>query len=193
MERTDKVAAVRRLYDAGVFSHDIAVWVGKTVDEVDLIIDEYEAALELIRHHYQESHWPSVLASVKEIKQHMPDEERVELQKENLLYRIQEERKVGITPALEKMVKEAKILTGRNEGISPERVAKAREFPLIDLVGPRRNGMASCPFHKDKTPSMDVRKNFYHCYSCGEHGDVIDYVMKTENLTFKQAVNRLTT
>ena len=38
-----------------------------------------------------------------------------------------------------------------------------------------RNGMACCPFHNDKTPSMKLDKRF-HCFGCGADGDVIDFV-----------------
>ena len=37
-----------------------------------------------------------------------------------------------------------------------------------------RNGMACCPFHNDKTPSMKLDKRF-HCFGCGADGDVIDF------------------
>ena len=47
-----------------------------------------------------------------------------------------------------------------------------------------------CPFHKEKTPSFTVQedKGFYHCFGCQEHGDIFDYVMKSSNLTFSEAV-----
>ena len=38
---------------------------------------------------------------------------------------------------------------------------------------------------------MSDEKGFYHCFSSGEHGSVFDFVMKTENLTFKEAVKKL--
>jgi hypothetical protein len=85
---------------------------------------------------------------------------------------------------------EVKIVMGKKEGLSPEMIAKAREYPITELVKVTR-GMALCPFHGDKRPSMDVRKNFYHCYSCGESGDSIDLAMKIKNLTFTQAVTFL--
>ena len=49
------------------------------------------------------------------------------------------------------------------------------------------------PFSNEKTPSFTVsdEKGFYHCFSSGEHGSVFDFVMKTENLTFKEAVKKL--
>ena len=49
------------------------------------------------------------------------------------------------------------------------------------------------PFSNEKTPSFTVsdEKGFYHCFSSGEHGSVFDFVMKTENLSFKEAVAKL--
>jgi len=84
-----------------------------------------------------------------------------------------------------------KIFVGAKEGISPERVAQARSYPIKELIK-TFHGMAKCPFHPDKRPSMDTRNNFYYCYGCGATGDVIDWVMKIENLTFTQAITRLT-
>jgi DNA primase len=50
-----------------------------------------------------------------------------------------------------------------------------------------------CPFHDEKTPSFTVNddKGFYHCFGCGAHGDVIGFVMRTENLSFPETVERL--
>ena len=49
------------------------------------------------------------------------------------------------------------------------------------------------PFSNEKTPSFTVsdEKGFYHCFSSGEHGSVFDFVMKTENMSFKEAVKKL--
>lgn len=50
-----------------------------------------------------------------------------------------------------------------------------------------------CPFHDEKTPSFQVRPavGYYHCFGCGEGGDVIDFVTKSDHLTFTEAVERL--
>ena len=40
-----------------------------------------------------------------------------------------------------------------------------------------RNGMACCPFHNDKMPSMKLNERFY-CFGCGEKGDAVDSVAK---------------
>ena len=49
----------------------------------------------------------------------------------------------------------------------------------------KRNGMACCPFHDDRTPSMKVDKRF-HCFGCQEDGDVIDFVGKLFGLSPKE-------
>jgi len=50
-----------------------------------------------------------------------------------------------------------------------------------------------CPFHTEKTPSFTVNndKNFYHCFGCGEHGDVVKFVVETRGLDFVEAVKAL--
>lgn len=47
-----------------------------------------------------------------------------------------------------------------------------------------------CPFHHEKTPSMCVNEDgqFYHCFGCGESGDVITFIMRMEGMTFPEAV-----
>ena len=49
------------------------------------------------------------------------------------------------------------------------------------------------PFKTEKTPSFTVNdeKEFYHCFSTSEHGNIFDFVMKTQNLRFGEAVNML--
>ena len=53
-----------------------------------------------------------------------------------------------------------------------------------------QNYSGLCPFHKEKTPSFRVHeiKQFYHCFGCGESGDVFSFVQKIENITFPEAV-----
>lgn len=50
-----------------------------------------------------------------------------------------------------------------------------------------------CPFHQENTPSMVIspEKNLYHCFGCNAGGSVIDWVMKTENLSLPHAVDKL--
>ena len=72
--------------------------------------------------------------------------------------------------------------------------------PLEGVIGKRvrltrrgRELIGLCPFHKEKTPSFTVNedKGFFHCFGCGEHGDVIGFVMRDEGLSFPEAVERL--
>ena len=60
----------------------------------------------------------------------------------------------------------------------------------------RRSGtslVGLCPFHDEKSPSFNINPHngYYHCYGCGEGGDVISFVQKVEHLTFTEAVERL--
>ncbi|WMV73785.1 CHC2 zinc finger domain-containing protein [Xenorhabdus griffiniae] len=50
-----------------------------------------------------------------------------------------------------------------------------------------------CPFHEEKTPSMVITpsKNLYHCFGCDAGGSVLDWVMRTENLSLRHAAERL--
>ncbi len=86
--------------------------------------------------------------------------------------------------------------------IKPEDVAAVKERTSIDdivrdHVTLRPAGMGSlkglCPFHDEKTPSFTVRPSVgaYHCFGCGEGGDVISFVMALDHLTFSEAVERL--
>lgn len=55
------------------------------------------------------------------------------------------------------------------------------------------NYWACCPFHHEKTPSFSVNEpdQFYHCFGCGESGDVIKFVKEMENVDFMDAVKLL--
>jgi DNA primase len=71
---------------------------------------------------------------------------------------------------------------------------------IVDLVGQRvkltksgRNLKGLCPFHNEKTPSFYVfpDKDNYHCFGCGQTGDVFTWVMRTENVEFTEALRLL--
>ncbi|MGA2981450.1 MAG: DNA primase [Terriglobales bacterium] len=53
-----------------------------------------------------------------------------------------------------------------------------------------QNFSGLCPFHAEKTPSFSVHatRQFYHCFGCGESGDVFTFIQKVENVTFPEAV-----
>lgn len=76
---------------------------------------------------------------------------------------------------------------------------KAR-LDLLDIIGQKvtlkRAGQTYkglCPFHSEKTPSFVVfpDKGNYHCFGCGENGDIFTFVMKTEHLDFPETLRTL--
>ena len=54
-----------------------------------------------------------------------------------------------------------------------------------------RHGKALCPFHNDRNPSLFVDDDHYHCFACGEHGDVIDFTSKLYGLSLYDAAKKL--
>ena len=66
----------------------------------------------------------------------------------------------------------------------------AREAAQLYGIEVRRNGMACCPFHDDKNPSMKVDTRF-HCFGCGADGDVIDFTSRLYDLSPKEAAEKL--
>ena len=65
-----------------------------------------------------------------------------------------------------------------------------REAAAFYGIKVKRNGMACCPFHDDKNPSMKVDQRF-HCFGCGADGDVIDFTAKLFDLSPKEAAEKL--
>lgn len=86
--------------------------------------------------------------------------------------------------------------------IREQSITEVREKARIDdvvsqYVSLRHAGGGSqkglCPFHDEKSPSFNVNpsRGFFHCFGCGEGGDVITFVMKIDALSFAEAVERL--
>lgn len=76
-------------------------------------------------------------------------------------------------------------------------IARTDIVELIDQRVPLKkagkNYQACCPFHNEKSPSFTVSqdKQFYHCFGCGAHGNVISFLMDYENLEFVDAIEDL--
>jgi len=79
-----------------------------------------------------------------------------------------------------------------------ERVKSAVD--IVEVIGRRvelrqsgKNYVGLCPFHHERTPSFSVNpeRQFYHCFGCQTGGNVINFLMETEHLSFPEAVVRL--
>src|SRR5262245_93017 len=85
--------------------------------------------------------------------------------------------------------------------IPPEFVDELRSrLSIAGVIGGRgrvlkrgRDHTGVCPVHKEKSPSFTVseEKGFFHCFGCGAHGEVVSFVMRSDNLSFPEAVERL--
>ena len=54
-----------------------------------------------------------------------------------------------------------------------------------------RNGMACCPFHNDRHPSLKLNEEYFFCFGCGAKGDVIDFVARLFDLSSYEAAQKL--
>lgn len=72
-------------------------------------------------------------------------------------------------------------------------VEQAKAHPIAELLNTQgKKGNVSCPFHQDRKPSLQIKKNnTFTCYSCGEYGDSIDLYQKLHNVDFITAVKAL--
>lgn len=66
-----------------------------------------------------------------------------------------------------------------------------REAAQTYGIDVNHHGMALCPFHNDRHPSLYVSDDHYHCFACGEHGDVIDLTAKLFDLRLYDAARKL--
>ncbi len=85
--------------------------------------------------------------------------------------------------------------------IAEDKISEIRQASSIsEFIAPhvqiRRRGRtmtALCPFHAEKTPSFSINdeKGFFHCFGCGEGGNVFKFLMRVENLSFPEAVRKV--
>ncbi len=91
---------------------------------------------------------------------------------------------------------------GEQAIISDDDIQKVREATdVVALIGERapvrqrgRDFWCCCPLHNEKTPSLkiDPSTQLWHCFGCGAGGDAFGFVMQAEDLTFPEAVRKLT-
>ena len=67
-------------------------------------------------------------------------------------------------------------------------VKEAVEYYGLEV---NRGNMVCCPFHNDRTPSMKLNDDYFYCFGCGIHGDVIDLVARLFNLSSYDAAKKL--
>ena len=66
-----------------------------------------------------------------------------------------------------------------------------REAAQMYGIEVNRSGMACCPFHDDKNPSMKLNEEYFYCFGCGATGDVIDFTARLYKLSPKEAAEKL--
>ena len=69
--------------------------------------------------------------------------------------------------------------------VHPRMAAERYGLPI------QQGSMTRCPFHADRTPSMKLNEDYFYCFGCGAHGDVIDLVVKLFNLSSYDAAKKL--
>jgi len=81
-----------------------------------------------------------------------------------------------------------------HEGFGEVNIAKAKQYPIEQLIEFDSGGFARCLNHEDRTPSMKWYKarNKVHCFSCSGDFDSIDIYMKINNVSLIEAVKKLT-
>ena len=64
-------------------------------------------------------------------------------------------------------------------------------YVTLKRAGANYNGL--CPFHSEKTPSFTVfpKTSSFYCFGCGAGGDVVSFIMRAENLEYRQALDFL--
>ena len=69
--------------------------------------------------------------------------------------------------------------------VHPRMAAERYDLPI------QQGNMVCCPFHNDRTPSMKLNEDYFYCFGCGAHGDVINLAAKLFNLSSYDAAKKL--
>ncbi len=89
------------------------------------------------------------------------------------------------------------LSSGTSSGIVAEIKAKLSAVEIVgETVQLKRAGTVYkglCPFHAEKTPSFIVtpERETWHCFGCGEHGDIFTFLMRRDGLDFRESLTRL--
>lgn len=181
------------------FAWYVHLATGDSLEDIFDFLDERNRVIAEISDHYFKHEWPKVQKQLAEFRDEIPEKERREMRRRYLLESIDMTKKQylktqdqSLAKKLKKLLFEAKVHLGSVKGITDEQILSARNYPLSELIG-SKNLYALCPFHKEKTPSLYLKNNFYYCYGCGVKGDSIDLYMHLHGVSFSRAVTALST
>jgi DNA primase len=92
-------------------------------------------------------------------------------------------------------------VTNSFSSIAQQSIEQVRHYPgMVEIISQYvslkkrgRNHLGLCPFHSEKSPSFTVspEKKLWHCFGCQESGDLISFLQKIDNLTFKEAIENI--
>jgi len=115
-----------------------------------------------------------------------------EIKRQSLLDRLQQAKRDNDLNAVKRLLVEFKSFMEPSTVIDANSILQAKQHPITTLLDVHRVGNISCPFHTDKTPSFQIKKNnTFSCHSCGAFGDCIDLYQKLHHVDFKTAVSAL--
>jgi len=141
---------------------------------------------------YLKDRMTDTLCEAWEFLDHYDDDKRREKMLEMLL---DGEKVIELIKEVSKI--QGEILALRNgdkerRGISEDDIERARQYPFENLIEFKR-GMALCPFHADRLPSMHLyrEQNRVHCFSCNQSWDTIQFLRERDGLTFREAIKTL--
>ena len=69
--------------------------------------------------------------------------------------------------------------------VTPRMAAERYGLPI------QQGSMVCCPFHDDRTPSMKLNEDYFYCFGCGAHGDVIEFTSKLFGISALDAAKKL--
>lgn len=81
--------------------------------------------------------------------------------------------------------------SSRSDFIDDYDIARAREYPLDELLEIGQNGRARCIFHNGSDFNLNIKNNFAYCHVCGEHGDSLKVYQTLHCCGFIEAVRAL--
>jgi len=98
---------------------------------------------------------------------------------------------INLEKAIERKIMHIRCLKSKKQGITPDMILRAREYPITEILGYKGRGNMLCIVHQEKHPSMSIKNNRVKCFGCGWRGDSIDCYMILHNVSFVEAVKAL--